>query len=335
MCIVVRLLRSKKSEAKPGAKSESEAKSEANEGIISPGVKKLATKTVRKRVIRAVNWRSIWTRLSPHQLLMGLDALSENQKVIVKDVGFGSILKLKTDNLPSKLSHFVVDKFSEKEMVIKLNSGNKKVDEDVISGLLGLRNSGVVLNCQRKEKKKDKKTYDGKKEKQKEQKGEKQVNIRQKKGERGGNKEIKGEVNKEEEEDDDEKCGTYGKWTKLYEGCAVTPSRIVERIIDNQDEVGIIFKYDLLALFMNTMVEIKKDGTCTTEFPESLGEDIVVEDVNWCKYICDTIKISKDGWQRDSMSKYFNGALTILVMIYVVISIRFGQVRYHSGRKTC
>ncbi|MFS7888890.1 hypothetical protein Hanom_Chr00s000002g01600361 [Helianthus anomalus] len=68
---------------------------------------------------------------------------------------------------------------------------------------------------------------------------------------------------------------------------------------------------------MNTMVEINKDGTCKTYFLECLGEDIAVEDVNWCKYICDIVKKGKDGWQRDNTSIYFNGALTILVMIYV------------------
>ncbi|MFS7952697.1 hypothetical protein Hanom_Chr07g00609991 [Helianthus anomalus] len=75
-----------------------------------------------------------------------------------------------------------------------------------------------------------------------------------------------------------------------------------------------MFKYDFLALFMNTMVEINKDGRCKTDFLKCLGEDVAVEDVNWCKYICDSIKMSKDGWQRDSTSKYFNGALTILVV---------------------
>ncbi|KAJ0764924.1 hypothetical protein HanPI659440_Chr08g0297651 [Helianthus annuus] len=97
----------------------------------------------------------------------------------------------------------------------------------------------------------------------------------------------------------------------------MTASRIVDRIVGNQDDDGIFFKYDFLALFMNTMVEINKDGTCKTDFLECLDEDIAVENVNWCKFICDTIKNSKDGWQRDYMSIYFNGALTILVMIYV------------------
>ncbi|MFS8025374.1 hypothetical protein Hanom_Chr16g01474201 [Helianthus anomalus] len=79
-------------------------------------------------------------------------------------------------------------------------------------------------------------------------------------------------------------------------------------------EDGIVFKYYFLTLFMNTMVEINKDGICKTDFLECLDKDVAVEDVNWCKYICDSINMSKDRWQRDSTSKYFNGALTILVV---------------------
>ncbi|KAJ0477245.1 hypothetical protein HanRHA438_Chr13g0603411 [Helianthus annuus] len=118
-------------------------------------------------------------------------------------------------------------------------------------------------------------------------------------------------------EDEDEEHGILVEWNRLYKGRALTPSRIVERLRDNPTEDGIMFKYDFLTLFMNTMVEINKDGRCKTDFLECLGEDVAVEDVNWCKYICDRIKMSKDGWQRDSTSKYFNGALTILVTLYV------------------
>ncbi|MFS7962879.1 hypothetical protein Hanom_Chr08g00731701 [Helianthus anomalus] len=69
-------------------------------------------------------------------------------------MGFGSILKIKTDSIPGRLAHFVVDRFSERDMVIKLSVGNIEVNKNVVSGLLGLRNCGVELNYQRKESKK-------------------------------------------------------------------------------------------------------------------------------------------------------------------------------------
>ncbi|MFS7888891.1 hypothetical protein Hanom_Chr00s000002g01600371 [Helianthus anomalus] len=150
---------------------------DSKKGIISSRVKK----TGSKKVARAVNWRSIRTRLSPDQLLMGLDTLSKKQMLAVNNMGFGSILQLKTDSLPAKLSHFVVDKFNRKDMVIKLNAGNIEVNENVVSGLLGLKNSGIVIECQKNEKKK---------EEHKEQKEEQNVKKVQKnkgyKGRHGG-----------------------------------------------------------------------------------------------------------------------------------------------------
>ncbi|KAJ0692411.1 hypothetical protein HanPI659440_Chr15g0585651 [Helianthus annuus] len=256
--------------------------------------KKIVKRTECKKIGRNVNWRSIRTRLSPHQMLMGLDAMSKKQKVAVKKIGLGSILNLKTGSLPSKLSHFVVDNFRGKEMVIKLDASNIKVDEDVISGLLGLKNSGVVLNHKRKEKKK------GKKDKTKKDKKKEKTN------EHNEEQDEEEEHHEEEEQDEDKKCGTYAKWTQLYEGRAITPSRIVERMIDNQDEDGIFFKYDFLALFMNTMVETKKDGTCETEFLKCLGEDIamIYADQTVCGDINSIRTMSPlSFWTKDMLSR--------------------------------
>ncbi|MFS7985696.1 hypothetical protein Hanom_Chr11g01001611 [Helianthus anomalus] len=274
-------------------------------------VSSIVNKKGSKKVTRASNWRSIRTRVSPHQLLVGLNTLSKQQLVAIKTMGFGSILKLKIDSLPAKMSHFVVDKFSGKDMAIKFNVGNIEVNETVISELLGLRNSGAVIEYKKKEKEKDKENEEQKEHKDK-QKG--------KKNDKNNGPVIESDVKEdedEEEEEEDEEDGILAEWNSLYKGRTLTPSRIVERLRDNPTEDGIMFKYDFLTLFMNTMVETNKDGRCKTDFLECLGEDVAVEDVNWCKYICDSIKMSKDGWQRDSTSKYFNGALTILVMLYV------------------
>ncbi|MFS7994710.1 hypothetical protein Hanom_Chr12g01109251 [Helianthus anomalus] len=139
--------------------------------------------------------------------------------VEIKNMWFDSILKLKTDSLPAKMSHFVIDKFSIKDMVIKLNVGNIEVNEIVISGLLGLRNSGAVIEYKKKEKKKDKK-----KEEQKEQKDEQQD-----KKDKNSEAVIEHDVKEDEDEDEDEEHGILAEWNRLYKGRALTPSRIVER----------------------------------------------------------------------------------------------------------
>ncbi|MFS7939225.1 hypothetical protein Hanom_Chr05g00449171 [Helianthus anomalus] len=88
-------------------------------------------------------------------------------------MGFGSILKLITDSLLAKLSHFVVDKFNRKDM-----------------------NSGNVIECKKKEKKKEEH-----REQKDEQKKEKNVT-----------KEFM-EVDVKEDEDEDEKHGIFAEWS--------------------------------------------------------------------------------------------------------------------------
>ncbi|MFS7928523.1 hypothetical protein Hanom_Chr04g00321771 [Helianthus anomalus] len=111
----------------------------------------LANMSKGKKIVKEVKWRSTRTRLSPHQLLMGINRSSKKQNEAIKNMGLGSILQLRMDSLPSKLAHYVGDNFDGKIMVINLKEGNKEVNEMVVSGLLGIRNSGVVLSDQKKE----------------------------------------------------------------------------------------------------------------------------------------------------------------------------------------
>ncbi|KAI3712920.1 hypothetical protein L1987_71490 [Smallanthus sonchifolius] len=52
-------------------------------------------------------------------------------------MGFGKLLTFKVDGIPSKLAHYVVEKFKAKKMEIRTPSGNIKVDKDSIHSHLG------------------------------------------------------------------------------------------------------------------------------------------------------------------------------------------------------
>ncbi|MFS7997652.1 hypothetical protein Hanom_Chr12g01144341 [Helianthus anomalus] len=71
-----------------------------------------------------------------------------------------------------KTGTFVIDRFNQRDMVIKLNVGNIEVNKNVVSGLLGLRNGGVVLNYQGKESKKGRSTDKTKKNEKNEETNE-------------------------------------------------------------------------------------------------------------------------------------------------------------------
>ncbi|KAJ0796720.1 hypothetical protein HanPI659440_Chr04g0165561 [Helianthus annuus] len=79
--------------------------------------------------------------------------LSKAQRETVVNMGFGRILTINADSIPSKLAYFIMDSFDESTMEIKMQNGNINVNETEVSNLLGLKNVGIVLDD--KEKKKD------------------------------------------------------------------------------------------------------------------------------------------------------------------------------------
>ncbi|KAJ0840085.1 hypothetical protein HanPSC8_Chr14g0614511 [Helianthus annuus] len=78
-------------------------------------------------------------------MYLGIKGLSKKQRDAVRSLGFGKLLSFQVDGIPSKLGHFVVDNFDPEEMAINLGSDIIKVDDDSIHQLLGVPNSGVIL----------------------------------------------------------------------------------------------------------------------------------------------------------------------------------------------
>ncbi|KAI3676541.1 hypothetical protein L1987_86152 [Smallanthus sonchifolius] len=78
--------------------------------------------TKRKNKVKSestkVKWLTLQTRSSPNQLL---------------------------DGIPSKLAHYVVDKFKARKMEIRTPSGDIKVDTDSIHSLLGVPKGGIKM----------------------------------------------------------------------------------------------------------------------------------------------------------------------------------------------
>lgn len=60
-------------------------------------------------------------------------------------MGFGKLLEMQVDGIPSKLGYFVIDHFNPDEMEIKFGNVSIKVDVESINQLLGVPNSGIDL----------------------------------------------------------------------------------------------------------------------------------------------------------------------------------------------
>lgn len=107
-------------------------------------LKLIVEKNERPRSRRKYN--GIRTRTSPKTLFLAIHSLSTSQRQCVEAMGFGKILDMKVDGIPSKLGFYVVDRFDEKKMEIRLENGSIKITKDSIHDMLGVPNGGDELH---------------------------------------------------------------------------------------------------------------------------------------------------------------------------------------------
>ncbi|KAK9074975.1 hypothetical protein SSX86_003294 [Deinandra increscens subsp. villosa] len=92
------------------------------------------------------------TRSAPTQLYKAVVKLSKKQRESVREMGLGRMLKFRMDGIPSKIAHFVVDKFNPERMEIDLGNIKLLIDEEKIETLFGLKDEGTILEVTTKKK---------------------------------------------------------------------------------------------------------------------------------------------------------------------------------------
>ncbi|GJZ87705.1 hypothetical protein Tco_0659315 [Tanacetum coccineum] len=85
------------------------------------------------------------TRSSPRTFYNSISTLKSNQKACLEHIGFGNFVEFRVDGIPAKLGLYVVDKFDDKKMEIKLAEGSLKITKNLISEMLGIRNEGINI----------------------------------------------------------------------------------------------------------------------------------------------------------------------------------------------
>ncbi|CAH1432239.1 unnamed protein product [Lactuca virosa] len=105
-------------------------------------------------------------------------------------------------------------------------------------------------------------------------------------------------------------------WKQQYNFKAMRPSDVEERIKESSDS-GIIFRTNFLLLFVNTICEQNKPGTCkTTVLPHLLGKTPMRE-IDWCGFITNCLKMSKMTWDETDRGNYYCGPLLVLLLAYL------------------
>ncbi|KAI7737021.1 hypothetical protein M8C21_017953, partial [Ambrosia artemisiifolia] len=91
-------------------------------------------------------WLGIRTRSSPTWLTRCIKILSDEQRLAMKDLGFGRLLNLKMDGIPAKLGHYVVDNFDPGSLEKTLSYATLAIDVEVVHKILGTPIGGVSFN---------------------------------------------------------------------------------------------------------------------------------------------------------------------------------------------
>ncbi|CAH1432863.1 unnamed protein product [Lactuca virosa] len=105
-------------------------------------------------------------------------------------------------------------------------------------------------------------------------------------------------------------------WKQQYNFKAMRPSDVEEKIKESSDS-GIIFRTNFVLLFVNTICEQNKPGTCkTTVLPHLLGKTPMRE-IDWCGFITNCLKMSKTKRDETDRGNYYCGSLLVLLLAYL------------------
>lgn len=82
--------------------------------------------------------KTLYARVSLNSIYGAVKSMNDIQKNCVRRIGFGSLLDMNTQSIPTKLCFFVVDSFDHEEMVIKSEGGNIPITREDVNRVLGL-----------------------------------------------------------------------------------------------------------------------------------------------------------------------------------------------------
>ncbi|CAA0830821.1 Unknown protein [Striga hermonthica] len=94
---------------------------------------------------------TIHTRTSPTIFVKAVSGLSEDQRCVVRDMGFGCLLDLKITATPTKMEYWLVDNFSHMDRKLQLYDGEKiHMKEDDVYSVMGLPRGTIEVTNRKK-----------------------------------------------------------------------------------------------------------------------------------------------------------------------------------------
>ena len=106
------------------------------------------------------------------------------------------------------------------------------------------------------------------------------------------------------------------EWKAQFAKSAIRPSDLEEKIAESADS-GVLFNMNFILLFINTLCELSKNGSCKTSALPHLLSVVQTKDINWCAYVVNCLKVSKTSWDYLDKDDYFCGPLLVLLVNFL------------------
>nr|GEU61550.1 hypothetical protein [Tanacetum cinerariifolium] len=119
------------------------------------------------------------------------------------------------------------------------------------------------------------------------------------------------------------------EWHSQISNKNPTPKKVYDKIQESQMG-GILFKLNFLVLFPNAMGLSGKDGQCRPgkSIIGYINEDTKIKSLDWCKYVCMSLKMSKINWIRDGENSYYSRPLTALTCDLISVPRERPSIKY-------
>lgn len=89
----------------------------------------------------------VYSRAPPHNLFLVIRKLSDGQKDVLREIGFGKLLEFKIKDFPTRLAYWLLDNFDEEECCLMVDGNKIEINKEVIRDVLGVPLGDVHIDA--------------------------------------------------------------------------------------------------------------------------------------------------------------------------------------------
>ncbi|GJU34528.1 hypothetical protein Tco_1182882 [Tanacetum coccineum] len=122
------------------------------------------------------------------------------------------------------------------------------------------------------------------------------------------------------------------QWEEQFRHLQKPTPPAIASVISDTKEVDFMFKMIFVTLFGSTMGTLENGGRVSTKLLKRISEDVDISYIDWCRYILDCLRPSRNNWKDVKIQKnFYYGPLTFLCLLYLDSTI-FLDLRVISHR---